>query len=89
VDLNVYATSAAVRFTGWEHTAAIHRVGKDPVEIKGEEDIFIIEDRTFLGAVRTGDPSGVLSTYKDAVKTLKLSLAANEAAQTGRTVTLS
>ena len=89
VDLNVYATSAAVRFTGWEHTAAIHCVGKDPVEIKGEEDIFIIEDRTFLGAVRTGDPSGVLSTYKDAVKTLKLSLAANEAAQTGRTVTLS
>lgn len=88
VDLNVYATNAAARFTGWEHTATIHRVGKDPVEIRGEGDIFTIENRTFLGAVRTGDPSGVLSTYEDAVKTLKLSLAASEAAATGTTVRL-
>lgn len=88
VDLNLYAPTAAAEFTGWEHSVAIYRPGKDPIQIKGEEDIFTIEDRTFLGAVRTGDPSGVLSTYKDAVETLKLSLAANEAAQTGETVYL-
>lgn len=41
------------------------------------------EDRVFLDAVRTGDASGIRSTYEDSVKTLALALAVNRSVETG------
>ena len=41
------------------------------------------EDSTFLEAVKTGDPSKIRSDYSDAVRSLEISLAANESADTG------
>ena len=43
-------------------------------------------DAAFINAVKTGDFSKVRSNYADAVKSLKVSLAATEAAKTGKTV---
>jgi len=43
-------------------------------------------DAAFINAVKTGDFSKVRSSYADAVKSLKVSLAATEAAKTGKTV---
>jgi myo-inositol 2-dehydrogenase / D-chiro-inositol 1-dehydrogenase len=45
-----------------------------------------LEDRTFLQAVQSGDASAIRSPYDDALKTLAVTLAANESAQTGRAV---
>jgi myo-inositol 2-dehydrogenase/D-chiro-inositol 1-dehydrogenase len=46
-------------------------------------------DEVFVNAVRTGDPSQILSSYSDAVKTLEISLAANLSAQEKRLVEIS
>lgn len=43
-------------------------------------------DEVFLNAVRTGDPSAIRSDYADAVRTLAVSLAANESAEKGASV---
>lgn len=88
VSLNVYANDLAAQFTGWEHSARLTRVGEDTLEIKGEGDIFAIEDRAFVKALRTGDASGIRCTYGDAVGTLRITVAADESARTGKPVKL-
>ncbi len=44
------------------------------------------ESAAFVKAVATGDASGILSDYSDGVKSLAVSIAANESAQTGEPV---
>jgi predicted dehydrogenase len=84
--LDVYARNTACKFTGWEHSVTIEQVGQQPQEIKGEPEIFALEDRIFLDAVSSGDRSLIRSTYPDAVKTLEISVAANESMATGKPV---
>jgi predicted dehydrogenase len=43
-------------------------------------------DAAFIQAIRTGDPSPIRSTYDDGLRTLAVTLAANESARTGRPV---
>ncbi len=86
VRLNVHSLQANFEFTGWEHSVTIRRKGEDAQEIKGEDNIFGIEDAAFVQAVRDGDANLVRSTYPDAVKTLAISVAANESIATGRPV---
>ncbi|MDQ2798584.1 MAG: Gfo/Idh/MocA family oxidoreductase [Armatimonadota bacterium] len=86
VHLHVHSLTANYDFSGWEHSLIIRKQGQEPEEIKGEDNIFGIEDTAFLNAVRTGDKSGVLSTYPDAAKTLAISVAANQSIATGKPV---
>jgi len=44
------------------------------------------EDRAFVNAVASKDPSAVKSTYADAVKTLAVTLAANQSMESGKVV---
>jgi len=88
VTLTVHAKQTTCVFTGWEHSVTIHRAGKKPEEIKGEGDIFAVEDKAFLKAVRTGDASPIRSSYADAVKTLEWTLAANKSIETGKPVAI-
>jgi myo-inositol 2-dehydrogenase/D-chiro-inositol 1-dehydrogenase len=44
------------------------------------------EDKAFVQAVKTGKRTGIRSTYADALKTLKVTLAANQSAKTGKVV---
>ena len=46
-------------------------------------------DEVFVDAVRSGDGSSILSPYSDAVKTLAISLAANQSAQENRSIAIS
>jgi predicted dehydrogenase len=46
------------------------------------------EDAAFLKAVQSGDPAGVRCPYAEAVKTLKLTLAATQSAIEGRIISL-
>ena len=46
------------------------------------------EDRAFLQAVQTGDPTGIRCDYTEAVKTLAVTLAATQSAIEGRVVSL-
>jgi len=44
------------------------------------------EDMAFIEAIKTGDPSGILSPYSDGLKTLAVTLACAESGETGRPV---
>ena len=46
-------------------------------------------DRSFIDAVISGDPSGIRSPYRDALKSLEFTLACNESMATGRPLRLS
>jgi len=48
----------------------------------------LLEDQVFIEAVRTGDASRIRSNYSDALKTLRLTLAANESLGTEKMVQL-
>lgn len=86
ISLNVYAANLAAQFTGWEHSLRLMQVGKDTIEIKGEGDIFAIEDDAFIKALRSGKRQGIMSPYEDAVGTLAISVAANKSMKTGKPV---
>ncbi len=47
---------------------------------------YLDEDKAFIEAVQTGRRSGIKSTYADALKTLRVTLAANQSAKSGRPV---
>ena len=88
VFLNVWAAHHTARFTDWAHHAQIYTAGeKTPEEIKGDiEEIFPLEDRAFIDAVKTGDRSKILCTHADGARSTLLALAANESLETGRPV---
>ncbi|MBI3911900.1 MAG: Gfo/Idh/MocA family oxidoreductase [Armatimonadetes bacterium] len=88
VNLNLYARRHTLQFTGWEHSLRILEDGQVRCEVKGEPDIFRIEDRAFVAALQTGDRSTILCSYADGFRTTRLTLAANEAMATGRPVAL-
>ncbi len=88
VSLNVYAGDTTAKFTGWEHSVEILRTGEQPERIQEPREIFPVEDAAFLQAVRDNDPNAVMSTYADAVKSLAISVAANESMETGKPVSV-
>jgi len=55
-------------------------------EFKGDADVRLKQNEAFMNAIVSGDRSGIRSTYADAVKSLAVSLAANESADTGSPV---
>lgn len=88
VSLNIYANQLTALFTGWEHSLRLLQTDKEPQEIKGEPNIFAIEDNAFVQAVRHDDLSKVQSSYADGLKALEVTLAANESMKTGKPVSL-
>ncbi len=78
-DLRIeYALRGSVRLTTREETREKRH--------RNDSDLECV--RTFVDAVRTGDASAVRSPYGDAVKSLELPLAGQQAIETGRTVHL-
>jgi hypothetical protein len=47
---------------------------------------YLEEDRIFVDAVESGDPSGIRSSYPDAIGSLRASLAANRSIEEGRSI---
>ena len=80
----------------------LHVIAKDlVVEVRGDLKIMkpghtetfsggvnavLEENKAFMEAIRNGDRSLIRSSYEDAVRTLAVTLACNESAQTGRPV---
>ncbi len=85
---NVWASGHTARFTDWAHHVKIHTAGeKETEEIKGDtEEIFGVEDRAFIDAVKTGDRARIKCTHADGARSTLLALAANESLETGKPV---
>lgn len=81
--LEVLCRGLVVGITGG--SVSVNRAGEEEEipELEGSD-----RDRVFIDAVKTGDGSGILSTYDDAVKTLGIMLAASESFETGKVVEL-
>jgi predicted dehydrogenase len=88
VFLNVWASGHTFRFTEWAHHVQIYTAGnKEPEEIKGDsEEIFRLEDRAFIEAVKTGDRTKIRCTHADGARSTLLALAANESLEAGKPV---
>ncbi len=63
-------------------------LGKVIEQLENTKDPYYKENAAFIHAIRTGDTSGILSSYEDGAKTLKITLAANESADKGFAVKL-
>ena len=86
----------------WAHTNVIDILYQDqlinwnPSRLMVKESDRLVEktdpspsiDQVFVEAVRNQDASTILSPYSDAVKSLSISLAANQSAQSGRLVSV-
>ena len=82
--LNVWASEHTAKFNDWAHHVDIFTAGAETESIKGDiEEIFALEDRAFITAIKTGDPSGIKCLYADGVKSTLLALAGNESLETG------
>lgn len=86
--LDISCMNHNIKFKDWEHTVLIESRDGTSEGIKGERNIFEVEDRVFIEAVRSGDRSGIKSDYADGMKSALVSLAANESARTGKPVSL-
>jgi len=85
--LRVIARDVVLEHTG--HGKTLRVMKKDHVEeIRSQMDPLLEEDRIFVGAVRTGDTSGIRSSFDDGYKTLEVTVAANKAAADRVVVTL-
>ncbi|HUX37747.1 MAG TPA: Gfo/Idh/MocA family oxidoreductase [Rectinemataceae bacterium] len=82
-----------VELSGWDMRLRMERRGGDDrVELETlepEPDIFELEDRLFVRAAMEGRPALFPSSYSDALRSLAVTLAANESAASGSTLTLS
>lgn len=85
VGLRVVTPEIVVEVDGGQFRAL--QAGREEI-IKGGNNPYAEEDRIFIQAVQTGDSSGIRSPYRDAVRTLAVSLAANRSAETGAPVKL-
>ncbi|MCJ8014270.1 Gfo/Idh/MocA family oxidoreductase [Paenibacillus sp. KQZ6P-2] len=56
--------------------------------LRGKGDFYQAQDDAFIRAVETGDRSLILAPYCEALRTLEVTLAANESAKTGQAVSL-
>lgn len=73
-----------------EHTQGSLRITNPDEEktLKSKVDPYSIEDEIFIGAVSTGDGSKIKSPYGDALRTHRITMAANHSMETGKPVNL-
>ena len=64
----------------------IMRSAHQTLNIDCQVDQNLLLARAFVDAVRTGNPAGIRSPYGDALKTLKLTFAANESMESGKVI---
>ncbi|ANE48205.1 oxidoreductase [Paenibacillus swuensis] len=60
--------------------------GNDVQVSKDEANPYELENEIFIHAVRTGDPSGICSSYEDALRSQEITVAATESARTGKPI---
>jgi predicted dehydrogenase len=78
IDLRLYCKRVAGIFEGWSHNLKLMYENGTTEFVAAESDIFKKENDAFVDAVITGNSDLILSSYPDALKTLKITLAANE-----------
>ncbi len=85
IALDIITPQKAVVFTGNAlRITEDHKI----VEHQSATNMYAAENEAFINSVRLGKRTGIRATYADALKTLRITLAANESIQTGMPITL-
>ncbi|HEX8236761.1 MAG TPA: Gfo/Idh/MocA family oxidoreductase [Abditibacteriaceae bacterium] len=71
------------------NTLTVRGQGSETHTYGHSNNAYLEEDRALIKAVKTGKRAGIRSTYADALKSLEVTLAANQSAKSGKPVTLS
>ncbi len=71
-----------------ESRSEVHRAGQPIEEILPDADDGDLMNRAFIESVRSGKQDGILSDYADAARTLAVTLACQESAETGQPITI-
>lgn len=71
-----------------ESGSEIHRAGQPVEAILPDADDGDLMNRAFIDAVRSGDPSPILSDFADAARTLAVTVACQRSAETGQPIHL-
>ena len=58
------------------------------VTVKPDTEQTGLQDRAFLDAIKSGDTSGIRADFRESLKSLKLTMACNESAATGKVIAL-
>jgi len=86
VGLKVSSRTTQCSLTGWSLDLQVEQHKAETIQHKSQEDIFVVQNQAFLRAVIEQDASLIRSSYGDAMKTLRVTLAANDAAISGKTI---
>jgi len=86
VGMDIYLKDRVIEYQERKSLKVIE--SKRTEKILVSNDPGLLEDQVFIEAVKTGDASKIRSDYSDALKTLKITLAANESLETGKMVQL-
>jgi predicted dehydrogenase len=86
IGLRFSSRSLQCSFSGWSLDLQIAQQNTPTQQHKSEEDIFLMQNRAFVRALKEINPSLIRSSYADAMQTLRVTLAANESARTGKSV---
>lgn len=84
VMLEVFGENLRLELSGWNLEV---ETPNETRRIPAQDDPFLTEDRAWLKAVETGDPSLIKSPYRDGFKTQMVTCAANESIESGEPVT--
>lgn len=79
--LNLSTRQHRAVFETWNFDGTLHSGRAAPERLPQTSDAFLLQNKAFLGAVASKDSSGILSSYEDSMRTLAVTLAANESAR--------
>lgn len=80
ISLNLSTRQDRVVFETWSFEGKLYSGDGTLTPLPVGEDPFLLQARTFLDAVAAKDAGAILSSYEDAMRTLAVTLAANESA---------
>jgi predicted dehydrogenase len=85
VGLDIHGLNTSYKISG--NTLTIERMG-EKTEQTFNNNPSLDEDNAFVQSVKAGTPKNILSDYNDALETLRVTLAANQSASSGKVVKL-
>jgi predicted dehydrogenase len=87
VGLDLYALNTVYKIGA--NTLSVQKTADGEMQsFTGKNSATLDEDKAFVQAVKTGKRTGIKSNYADALKTLRVTLAANQSAKSGKVVKL-
>jgi predicted dehydrogenase len=87
IGLDIYARNTVYKIAA--NTLSVQKTADGETQsFTGHNSATMDEDKAFVQAVKTGKRTGIKSNYTDALKTLQVTLAANQSAKSGKVVKL-